>query len=99
MAKLFAASLSVVALLRPYALGSVVALLRPHALGSVVALLRPHALGFTGFRVVFLLLEQNRKHKVVHVLTYLPPLGITVRPNEKSGCVPGNSVDHFQLAI
>jgi hypothetical protein len=65
---------------------------------AAVALLRPYARGLTGFEVVLLLLQQNRKYEVVHPLAYLPRLGIAVRPNGEFGRVSGNSTDHFQAA-
>jgi hypothetical protein len=44
----------------------------------IFALHRPFTLGITGFQVVLLLLQQNRKYKVVHILAYLPHLDIAV---------------------
>jgi hypothetical protein len=46
---------------------------------------------------LLLLLQQNRKYKVVNTLAYLPRLDIAMRPNNKSGLVSGNSMDHSYL--
>jgi hypothetical protein len=50
------------------------------------------------FQAVKLLLQQNKKYKIVHILAYSPCLDIVVRPNGKSGLVSGNGMDHFQVA-
>jgi hypothetical protein len=66
---------------------------------SIVALLQPYALPLICFQAVLLLLQQNRKYKVVHILAYLPRLDTTVIPYAKSDRVPGSSMDHFQVTI
>jgi hypothetical protein len=48
-----------------------------------------HTVRLIGFQAVMLLLQQNRKSKVVHILAYVPRLDIAVRTNGKSGRVSG----------
>jgi hypothetical protein len=69
------------------------------AFHPILASLRQYALGLIGFQAVLLLLQQNRKYKVVHILAYLPRLDIAVRPNGVSGRVSGNGITRFQVAI
>jgi hypothetical protein len=71
-------------------MGQLVAASCPH-----VALLQPHTFNLIDFQAVLVLLQQNQKYKIVLVLAYLSCLVIGVRPNGKSGHVPGNGMDHF----
>jgi hypothetical protein len=41
-----------------------------------VALFRSYIFGFIGFEAVSFLLEQNRKYKIVHILSYLTRFSI-----------------------
>jgi hypothetical protein len=60
---------------------------------------RPYTLGLNGCQAVLLLLQQNLKYEVVHVLACLSHMDTDVRPNGKSFHVLGKSTDHFQLAF
>lgn len=46
---------------------------------------------FDGFKPVWLLLKQNRKYKVFHILSYLPRMHVAVRCNGNSGGATGNT--------
>jgi hypothetical protein len=50
-----------------------------------------------GFQALLLLLQQNQKYEIVHILAYLPHLDMAVKPNGKSGPVSGNNMDRFQV--
>lgn len=56
-------------------------------------------LWFDWFLASFLLHLKNEKYKVIHILVYLLCLDIAMRSNGISGCLSGNSVGHFQVAI
>jgi hypothetical protein len=47
-----------------------------------------------GFQDILLLLHQNRKYDV-HILDNLPCLDMAAKANEKSGCVPRNSMGNL----
>lgn len=59
------------------------------ASSPIVALLRPYNFGLIGFQAILLWLQQNRKHRVVYILSYLHHFDTVVRQNDKSGRVPG----------
>jgi hypothetical protein len=46
-----------------------------------------------------LLLQQNQKHEVIHILTYLLHFDIVARPSGKSCHVSRNIVGHSQVPI
>jgi hypothetical protein len=61
----------------------------------VVTRLRPYTLGLIGFQAVLLLLQQNLKYTVFHILPYMPRLDIVVIPFiGKYSRISAISMDH-----
>jgi hypothetical protein len=61
---------------------------------KIIASLLSCTVRFICFQAFLLFLQHNRKFKVVSILVYLPRLDIVLRPNGKSGCLSGNSMDY-----